>query len=675
MRDRKVATQPQDVERPWSSRFDCSRLYGAFTMSFTSMFQRRYPAGAEIGAGGVGFRVWAPDHNAVALLLEGGRRVPMSKEGDNGYFSVFEPGLAVGARYRFLLGGADEPLPDPASRFQPEGIGGPSVVVDPSTFAWSDASWPGLTIDGQVIYEMHVGTFTPEGTFDAAAEKLPYLRDLGVTVLEIMPLNEFEGSFGWSYDGVLPYAPTRIYGDPDAVRRFVDRAHGLGLGVILDVVYNHFGVGAITPHFAAAYQSDAPANDWGSAINFDGPGSEAVRDYFACNAAYWIDEFHLDGLRIDATQALADTSKEHIVARIVREARAAAPTRSLLIISENEPQETQQVRPVAKGGYGLDALWNDDFHHAAIVALTGRSEAYYHDTRGRPQEFVSAAKYGFLFQGQRYDWQDFPRGMPALDIAPMRFVHFLQNHDQIANSPGAARIHRRSSPARLRAMTALLLLGPQTPLLFQGQEFRADAPFSFFSDRQGDLAMKVRQGRFDFLGQFPSLRDPAARQAMRDPTDRVTFMAAKIDWAELLRHRETFDLHRDLLALRREDPTFRRAGDAVRRIDGAVIGDHAFLLRYFGENSDSDRLFLVNFGPDFAIESLAEPLAAPPFGLGWRVSWSSEHPRYGGEGRREIDPFRRWVLTADTALVFSPASAEARERPSEEQLSAFQSTI
>ncbi len=636
---------------------------------------RRYPAGAEIVAGGVSFRVWAPDHQAVTLQLEGDRRVSLEGEGANGYFSGIVPGLAAGARYRFLLGGAEEALPDPASRYQPEGIGGPSVVVDPRAFSWHDADWPGLTPDGQVVYEMHVGTFTPEGTFDAAAEKLPHLRDLGVTVLEIMPLNEFEGSFGWSYDGVLPYAPTRIYGDPNAVRRFVDRAHGHGIGVILDVVYNHFGVGAICPRFADAYHSDAPANEWGRTINFDQPGSEAVRDYFAANAAYWIDEFHLDGLRIDATQALIDTSAEHIVARIVREAREAAGGRSLLIVSENEPQQTLQVRPAGEGGYGLDALWNDDFHHAAIVALTGRNEAYYHDYHGRPQEFVSAAKYGFLFQGQRYDWQDFPRGMPALDIAPRQFVHFLQNHDQIANSPGAARIHQRSAPARLRAMTALLLLGPQTPLLFQGQEFRADAPFPFFSDQQGDLAIEVRQGRLDFLGQFPSLRDPAAREAMREPSDRETFMAAKLDWADRDRHRETFDLHRDLLTLRRDDPTFRRAGGAVRRIDGAVIGEHAFLLRFFGESAAMDRLLVVNLGPDLPVESFAEPLAAPPFAWRWSVTWSSEYPRYGGEGRREIDLGRRWVLTADTALVLGPAPADTRAKPTEDELSAFQSTI
>ncbi|HSF42920.1 MAG TPA: alpha-amylase family glycosyl hydrolase, partial [Thermoanaerobaculia bacterium] len=316
--------------------------------------------------GGVHFRVWAPRRRKVEVVFEGGPGLELSAEG-GGYFSGLAPEAGAGALYRYRLDDGDA-FPDPASRFQPQGPHGPSQVIDPSTFAWTDRGWPGITREGQVLYEMHVGTFTPEGTWEAASRELPELAELGITVLELMPVAEFPGEFGWGYDGVDLFAPYHLYGEPDDFRRFVDRAHAAGLGVILDVVYNHLGPdGNYLKQFSEGYFTDRYKNDWGEAINFDGEGSGAVREFFLANAGYWIAELHLDGLRLDATQDVKDASKDHILAAIARRAREAAGERPIYLVAENEPQETRLVRPPEEGGYGIDALWNDDYHHSAMV--------------------------------------------------------------------------------------------------------------------------------------------------------------------------------------------------------------------------------------------------------------------------------------------------------------------
>jgi maltooligosyltrehalose trehalohydrolase len=471
---------------------------------------RRYPIGAEPTRGGVSFRVWAPAREYVSVVTDDGI-YPLDAEG-NGYFSGLVTGFSTGANYHFDLDNQGILEADPASRFQPAGPKGPSQIIQPSDFIWSDQNWTGLTPQDQVIYELHVGTFTPEGTWAAAGQRLQYLRDLGVTVIEMMPVNEFLGSFGWGYDGVLLFAPTRLYGSPDDLRTFVDTAHALGIGVILDVVYNHFGPGDRFDRFAPSYFK-SERNDWGRSLNLDGNGCDGVRTYFICNAVYWIEEFHFDGLRIDATQALEDKSETHLVAEIANACRRAAGVKNLYLLAENEPQDANLVRETKQGGLGMDAVWNDDFHHSAKVALTGRREAYFHDYQGHPQEFVSAAKYGYLFQGQRYDWQNKSRGKPTRDLLPANFVHFLENHDQIANSASGKRIHQLTSRARLRAMTALLILAPQTPMLFQGQEFSASTPFLYFSDAAEDFST-VRDGRIAFLTQFASFRDQETMRNM-----------------------------------------------------------------------------------------------------------------------------------------------------------------
>ncbi|MET0743481.1 MAG: malto-oligosyltrehalose trehalohydrolase, partial [Microvirga sp.] len=621
---------------------------------------RRYSVGAEpvprgSSPGGpspdtVSFRVWAPRHDRVALVFEDGREHPLDREAD-GYHAGLVPAQA-GDRYRFRLGRERELFPDPASRFQPEGPHGPSQVVDPAAYRWADGAWRGATIRGQVVYEMHVGTFTPEGTWAAAAGRLPHLRDVGVTLIEMMPINDFPGRFGWGYDGVNLFAPTRLYGSPDDLRAFIDAAHGLGIGVILDVVYNHIGPdGNYLTRFSEDYFTDRYGNDWGEAINFDGPGSAAVRDFFVANAACWIDEFHFDGLRLDATQSIHDASDDHVIAAIARAARAAAGERGIVLIGENEPQHTRLARPQAEGGYGLDALWNDDLHHSAMVALTGRSEAYYEDHRGDPQEFISAAKYGYLFQGQVYAHQQQRRGTPGLDLGPASLVTFVQNHDQIANTANGKRFHQLTSPGRARAMTALILLMPGTPMLFQGQEFWASTPFLYFADHGPDLAKLVRAGRADFLKQFPSLTDPATVGAVPVPDAPATFAACILDWGEFERHAGSVALHRDLLALRRGDPVF--AAQAKGGLDGAVLDREAFALRFFGAAGD-DRLLLVNLGRDLKRPSLAEPLLAPPEGRSWTMVWSSEDIRYGGVGTPPVETAQGWDLPGHAAVVLAP---------------------
>jgi maltooligosyltrehalose trehalohydrolase len=618
----------------------------------TAGIRRRLSVGAELQPeGGAHVRVWAPANKTVDVISGSGpdaRVVPMEREA-SGHFSAFDAGARAGQTYTFRLDG-ERVCPDPASRAQPDGPHGPSQYIDPDAFQWTDADWRGLQRDGHVIYELHTGTFTPKGTWAAAMEQLPELARIGITIVELMPVAEAAGAFGWGYDGVDLYAPAHIYGTPDDLRRFVDRAHGLGMGVILDVVYNHLGPdGNCLDEFSPEYFTDKYTNDWGRAINFEGP--PPAREYFVENAGYWVREFHMDGLRLDATQDMKDGSSEHVIASIVARARADAGSRSILIVAENEPQETRLVRPTEEGGFGVDALWNDDGHHAALAALTGRREAYYTDYQGSAQELISCMRWGYLYQGQRYSWQKKRRGTPALDLAPHTFVSYLENHDQVANSAFGRRLHQMTSPAEYRALTAWLLLGPQTPMLFQGQEFGSSRPFLYFADHAGKLGASVREGRREFLGQFPSIKDARVQRALPAPTAPETYAACKLDFSERERNAPAYALHCDLLALRRTDPVLARAG--TLRPEGAVLGPGAFLLRYI-DPSRADRLIVINLDCDLDFTPAREPLLAPPAGMRWTLAWSSEDPRYGGLGTPELDPDARWLIPGRCALFFTP---------------------
>jgi maltooligosyltrehalose trehalohydrolase len=622
---------------------------------------RRLPVGAELMAEGAHFRVWAPAARAAAVVLAHASGEPASPPfpllaSHAGYFEGVVREAVPGTRYWITLDGAEH-FADPASRFQPDGPHGPSEIVDPMSFVWTDDTWRGIVERTPIVYEMHVGTFTAEGTFASAMGELPSLAALGISIIEVLPLSEFPGRFGWGYDGVLPFAPTRLYGRPDDFRRFVDAAHALGMGVILDVVYNHFGPdGCFMDRFSPSYFAEK-GTDWGRGLNFDGPGCEGTREYVTANARYWIEEFHLDGLRLDATQSIHDSREPHIIAEIAAAVRAAAGARRTWIVGENEPQHTMLLRPSAQAGCGIDALWNDDFHHTAMVALTGRREAYYTDYLGSPQEFVAAAKYGFLYQGQWYRWQHQPRGTDGLRLPPSAFVNFLQNHDQVANSQAGLRVHRLSTPSKVRAMTALLLLGPWVPMLFQGQEFQSSAPFVFFADHAGELGRSVREGRRAFLAQFPSLADPAVVETVPDPSDAESFERCKLDHEERERHAQAWRLHQDLIRLRRAEPAFT---DEDRfDVDGTVLTPHAFALRFSDvgragtRDPFADRL-LVNLGIDTTLDVLPDPLLSPYPARQWRPVWSSEDPSYGGAGTPDLVQPDGWRLPPECALVLAP---------------------
>jgi maltooligosyltrehalose trehalohydrolase len=624
---------------------------------------RAKPIGAEVEPDGVNFRLWAPRRKRVQVVFVDPQGDERSRRDlapcDNGYFASTIAEAAAGDLYWFQVDDESKRYPDPASRFQPRGVHGPSQVVDWRAYNWQDGDWPGVELRGQVLYELHIGAFTVDGTWAAAMDRVAHLRDVGVTLIEVMPVAEFQGDFGWGYDGVYWFAPTRLYGRPDDFRAFVDHAHQLGVGVILDVVYNHFGP---TGNYLAAYSpyfvSKRHATEWGEALNFDGEGAGPVREFVAANAAHWLREYHLDGLRLDATQAIYDDSDEHILAAITRSARAAARN-PILIFAENEHQRVAHVEPPVDppqrgGGYGMDGLWNDDFHHACRVAATGHAEFYYADYNGSPQEIMSALRWSYLYQGQWTERQGRFRGTPARHIAAPHFVHFLQNHDQVANSAKALRTHMLTSPGRYRALTALLLLGPQTPMLFMGQEFAASNPFLYFADHEVDIAALVREGRWEFLRCFPRTAS-FELLGLPDPSERSTFERSKLDWAEAERHGETMLLHRDLLRIRKGDPIFSRQD--ARMIEGAVMGSEAFVLRWCDDHYD-DRLMLVNLGRDFDWRPVAEPLMAAPPGRTWELMWASDDPRYGGSGAAMLNT-KQWSVPGHAALVMRPGPAPA----------------
>ncbi len=407
---------------------------------------RRLAIGAEITPDhrSVSFRVWAPAAKRLAVVIESPspRELALRAE-PGGYFAGTVQDLGAGARYRLRADDRAALLSDPASRYQPEGPFGPSEVVDPDAFRWTDAAWRGIARDDHVLYELHVGTFTPEGTWAAAAAALPYLAEVGITTLDIMPINEFNGARGWGYDGVNFYAPSHLYGTPDDVRAFVDRAHALGLAVILDVVYNHVGPsGNMMFELAPGYRLAAKQSEWGATLDFSMPD---VRAYFVANAGYWIDEFHMDGLRLDATNAIVDTphGRPHVLREIATRARAAGRGRQIFIVGENEPQDVRLITE-----HGLDAVWSDDFHHTARIALTGVIDGYLIDYRGTPQELISAVARGYLFQGQLYRWHQRPRGSPVRDLRPRGSCITSRITIRSRTSVAASASHSSATPRR-----------------------------------------------------------------------------------------------------------------------------------------------------------------------------------------------------------------------------------
>jgi maltooligosyltrehalose trehalohydrolase len=628
--------------------------------------------GAECTPQGTYLRVWAPAHKRVEAVFYSPVEAAIEMEPEQGgYFSVLVPSNigCPGARYKFRPDGG-EAYPDPASRWQPDGPHEASMVADCRNFAWTDDRWRGVRLEGQVIYELHVGTFSPEGTYQGVEERLQHLKDTGVTLIELMPINTFPGKFGWGYDGVNLFAPYPPYGTPDDLRHLINKAHEMGIGVILDVVYNHFGPdGNYVAQYAKTYFNQKVKTGWGDAINFDADGSDGVRDFITANARYWIEEFHFDGLRLDATQAIVDSSGDgdaapyahHILEEIRLAVDQGAKGRETVVVSENENQDTRQIRPRHEGGYGLDGAWNDDLHHTLRVALTGHSPAYYVAHEGSAQELASAARHGFLFQGQTQGAERGHRGTSTRNLAPWRFITFMENHDQVANSRTGARLRTLTSPGRYRAASAYLLLGPGTPMLFQGQEFGSTRPFAYFADHHKELSALVRAGRGEALEPFVSawlMRDDDRSSRFPDPADRATFERAKLDWSGADTHDEIVRLYRDLIALRRADPVFAHCRYGT--VDAAVLSDSCFVIRYW--NDAGERLLVVNLGPDLYRRYMAEPLVAPPEGTDWSPIWSSEDFVYGGNGAPQFEDETGWHVAGESAIAFRPTPLQQGRR-------------
>jgi maltooligosyltrehalose trehalohydrolase len=507
----------------------------------------------------VRFRVWAPDAKALRVVFErpGPQAAPLEKFLD-GTFGALVTAAKAGDRYRYEVDGGAA-FPDPASRFQPEGVHGPSAIVDARTFSWTDSAWTGVPRRDLVLYELHTGTFTPDGTFAAAAARLPYLARLGVTAVELMPVADFPGARNWGYDGVDLFAPARCYGTPDDLRRFVNTAHASGLAVFLDVVYNHLGPeGNYLAVFSPYYFSETHTNPWGKGLNFDGPKSSMVRQFFIENALHWVHEYHVDGLRLDATHAIVDHDPRPFVAQLAARVRESS-VRPVYVIAEDHRNLARMIRPEGEGGWGLDGVWADDFHHKVRVALAGDSEGYYRDYTGSMSNLARTLNQGWHFTGQYSTYLQEHRGTDPTGISPRRFVFCIQNHDQIGNRALGERLHHQIDLAAYRAASVLLLCAPATPLLFMGQEWAASTPFLYFTDHPEELGKLVTEGRRNEFRHFSAFSDAAARGRIPDPQDGATFRACRLDWSEVTAepHASMLRLYERLLALRRHEAAIR----------------------------------------------------------------------------------------------------------------------
>jgi len=568
------------------------------------------PFGAEVRAdGSVRFRLWAPAASRVDLVLERvergtSERLPM-KRIEGGFLELVTPTACAGSRYRYRIDDRLE-VPDPASRSNPDDPNGASEVVDPMAFEWNEGEWSGRPWHEAVVYELHVGAFTPGGSFRSAIEHLPYLAALGVTAIELMPIADFPGRRNWGYDGVLAFAPDASYGTPDDLKRLVEAAHRHGLMILLDVVYNHFGPeGNYLYAYAPTFFTDRHHTLWGQAINFDGEDSQPVRDFFVHNTLYWLEEYRFDGLRYDAVNAICDSSRTHILDEIAAAVHAGpGRERAIHLVLENDDNAAHYLHP--RDAVGYRAQWNDDAHHALHAAATGEHDGYYVDYLPRPAAHLARClAEGFAYQGEESTYRHRPRGEPSAALPPGAFVNFLQNHDQVGNRAFGERITRLAPERVVLCVTAILLLAPQPPLLFMGQEYGASTPFQFFCDFGPELAAAVRRGRQAEFTRFAGFTEAAGREPLPDPNGSATFARSKLDWLELDRpdHAAWHDYHRNLLALRQRDivPLLPHLhGHSAR---ARLLADAAFEVAWSGEQGQ--RLTLV--------ANLSEAvLAAPP---------------------------------------------------------------
>jgi maltooligosyltrehalose trehalohydrolase len=571
------------------------------------------PFGAEITGEGVRFALWAPTAREVSLVVDGSER-PMEPS-DGGWRRMIVPDARAGSRYGFRIDG-DLTVPDPASRFQPDDVHRESLVVDPAAFAWTDGSWTGRPWEEAVLYELHVGTATPEGTYAGLMRKLEELRDVGITAIELMPLAEFPGRRNWGYDGVLPFAPDSAYGTPDDLKRLVDRAHGLGLMVFIDVVYNHFGPSGNYLHaYAKSFFTERHQTPWGAGINFDGSDSRPVREFFIHNALYWLEEYHVDGLRFDAVHAILDDSKTHILAEIAERARTALPGREVHLVLENDANEARWLAHEGERPRLHTAQWNDDLHHCWHTLVAGEGDGYYVDYADRPVERLGRClAEGFAYQGEPSAHRDGePRGERSDHLPPKAFVGFLQNHDQIGNRAFGERIGELASPERLALARAGLLLSPQIPLLYMGEEWAASTPFLYFVDFADDEALShaVREGRRREFANFKSFSNDA--RDIPDPTSEETFIRSRLAWEERSRqpHADVLSETRHLLDVRAAEvvPLIK-----TRLIEARSSQPQPGLLDVLWRFEGGTLRFLANFG-DEQVET--------DIGPGVNVIWSS----------------------------------------------------
>ncbi len=560
--------------------------------------------GALVREGETLFRVWSPEAERLDVVFAD-RAVEMRQVG-GGYFEAVDNARA-GTRYRIRRDGGDA-FPDPASRFQPEGVHSPSEVVDPRAYVWKDGRWSGIPQEELVFYELHVGTFSPEGTFDGVRTRLSYLKDLGVTAVELMPVADFPGRWNWGYDHAALYAPSRAYGRPDDLRRLVDEAHAMEMAIFFDVIYNHLGPdGAYLAAFAPMF-TDRHQTPWGNAINLDDVHSEGVRGLFIDNALHWLSEYHVDGLRLDATHAIVDDSEVHFLQELAEAVAGIDEGPRRFLIAEDSRNLNHIIRPRNDGGYGIDGVWTDDFHHQVRHITAGDSEGYYADfVDMNTQELASTVEKGWFYEGQPSRYTGKPRGTDASVIRPDQCVVCIQNHDQVGNRPQGKRLHHEIPIPLYRAASALLLFAPELPLLFMGQEWATSSPFQFFTDHNEELGRLVTEGRKKEFEGFSGFKGDVP-----DPQDPSTFDRSRLNWDEIdeEQHRGTLNLYRDLLAERKK---LSRPARAVAR------GPRGLEVRR------GDHLLLVAFGEGIVFSTPA-----------CRIVLHTEEEKYGGDGRAPL---------------------------------------
>jgi malto-oligosyltrehalose trehalohydrolase len=552
------------------------------------------PFGAELQSdGGTRFRLWAPGQKQVSLIVDDGEALPMKPLAE-GWHELLSDRAGAGTHYCFELEDGLR-VPDPASRHQPEDVHGPSEVIDPRAYRWRNGEWRGGPWQEAVVYELHVGAFTPQGTFRAAIDKLDHLVELGVTAIELMPVADFPGGRNWGYDGVLLYAPDGSYGRPEDLKALIDAAHTKGLMVIQDVVYNHFGPdGNYLPIYAPQFFTDRHKTPWGNAVNFDGEASKPVREFVIHNALYWIEEFHLDGLRLDAVHAIIDESPKHLLEELAERVRAACGDRHVHLILENEENQASRLARGAKGEVRrYTAQWNDDVHHVLHTAATGEDAGYYGEYQGDTAKLGRALAEGFAFQGEMMEYRGEARGEPSAHLPPTAFVAFIQNHDQVGNRAFGERLSAITSLEALRAVATVYLLAPQVPMLFMGEEWAAAQPFPFFCDFDEELAEAVRKGRRAEFAKFPEFQDEKARERIPDPTAAKTFESAKLAWNDRARepHARWLTWYQRILGIRRTEIVPRLADVTGDAGEYEVLRDGAVRVRW--RLGDGSQLTLV----------------------------------------------------------------------------------